>query len=461
MKGMRKFADMKNISEKYKRRIAEKDALLSSQKTQILKSKREMDFMRPFFLQKVHEHYLEVTEKLKEKVKNGGKIRVAFFVMYESIFPGKLLFEAMQKDPLFEPFIVVINLYTDYYSYSMGQILTNYERAYSILSKKYSDKYVLRSYEPDTNTYKDFGSDFDIVFTESFYMHISHPFYLVSNFLHHDVLTANINYGYIIAQHTMYAIEAIPYSSFWAVFAENNMFKDDASRYESVKGRNIVVSGSVRMDELALCENNVNDKKRKTIMIAPHHASVINVAKNKDANFFRYADFWLRLPKMYPEIDFIYRPHPFAMDSFSVHKGWSIERVNDYINTLKSYPNVVYSGSGDHMALFAETDGIIHDCGSFLTEYLFTGKPACYILDKEDMRHLEKYFNIPGRECLKHYYKAFSEKDMIKFIENVVVKGKDNMLGNRIDFVNKELKINYPHATEAVIDFIKKELGAL
>lgn len=48
---MQKTSETKNILEKYKRRIVEKDALLASQKTQILKSKREMDFMRPFFLQ--------------------------------------------------------------------------------------------------------------------------------------------------------------------------------------------------------------------------------------------------------------------------------------------------------------------------------------------------------------------------------------------------------------------------
>lgn len=450
---------MKECLEKYQNEIAVKDDIIGTKETKILKNGREINFMQPFFLKKVHEHYAHVTEKLKEKAKSGSKIKVAFFVMYESIFPAQPLFEMMSEDPFFETNIVVITHYSTYYGYSKELILANYNKAYQALSEKYPKHSVLKSYDPATDDYSDFAGDFDIVFLESPYMHLSHPYYLGDHFLNNDVLTAHINYGYIIAQHTMLTVGSVPYSTFWKVFVENYVFKNDASNYEELKGENLEVSGSVRMDALAKFMETTHIRKRKKIIIAPHHACIPNPCDKEEANFFKYAKLYLELPKMYPDIDFVYRPHPYAMDSFALHEGWSVQKVDEYINTLKSYDNVTYSGGGEHLHLFADSDGIIHDCGSFLCEYLFTYKPACFVLRPGDMVNPEKYFNVLGRECLENCYKAFSEEDIINFIEEVIIKDKDVMEKERRKFVDKKLKINYPVSTKNVINFIKKELG--
>lgn len=449
---------MKKLLEKYQKEIEAKDVIIGAKETKVLKSGREINFMQPFFLKKVHEHYSHVIEELKEKAKQGHKIKVAFFVMYESIFPAQPLYEMMSEDDFFETYIIVITHYSTYYGYSKELILSNYNRAYQALSDKYPKQPVLKSYDPESDIYRDFAGDFDIVFLESPYMHLCHPYYLGDHFLNNNVLTAHINYGYIVAQHTMLTVGSVPYSAFWKVFVENHIFKKDAANYEERHGENLEVLGSVRMDALAKFMETAGVRKRKKIIIAPHHACIPNPCDKDEANFFKYAELYLELPKMYPNIDFVYRPHPYAMDSFALHKGWSAQKVDEYIQTLESYDNVTYSGGGEHLHLFADSDGIIHDCGSFVCEYLFTYKPACFVLRPGDMVKPEKYFNVLGRECLENYYQAFSREDIINFIDEIVMNGNDVMEKERRKFVDKKLKINYPFATKFVLDFIKKEL---
>ena len=123
---------------------------------------------------------------------------------------------------------------------------------------------------------------------------------------------------------------------------------------------------------------------------------------------------------------------------------------------MESYPNVLYSRGGEYFDMFVNSDGIIHDCGSFLAEYLFTEKPACYML--ENKKSIKKWFLPIGQKCLDFCYKTYSEKDIINFIENVILKNKDVLREKRISFVNSNLKLNYPNSSKFILNFIKKEL---
>jgi hypothetical protein len=107
--------------------------------------------------------------------------------------------------------------------------------------------------------------------------------------------------------------------------------------------------------------------------------------------------------------------------------------------------------------LFANSDAMIHDCSSFIGEYLFTGKPCCYML--KSMKDIKKVMNPMGVKCMENYYKAFDRKDILKFIDDVVVAGQDPMKEARERFCQEELKFNYPHATDTVLDTIKTTLG--
>ena len=127
------------------------------------------------------------------------------------------------------------------------------------------------------------------------------------------------------------------------------------------------------------------------------------------------------------------------------------------MSRLLENSNMTYDTSGDYFDKFVNSDAMIHDCGSFIGEYLYTEKPCCYM-----MKSKEATYNglVPfGQRCMDQYYYAFEEKDIIDFIQNVVLNGDDPKKEQRVSFVEKELKVNYPHAADVLISNIKKSIG--
>lgn len=65
-------------------------------------------------------------------------------------------------------------------------------------------------------------------------------------------------------------------------------------------------------------------------------------------------------------------------------------------------PNSMLS-EGDYIDLFLSSDGIIHDSGSFIAEYLYTRKPALHTMTNPKTY---EEFNEIGKQCLDVYYHA-------------------------------------------------------
>jgi hypothetical protein len=99
------------------------------------------------------------------------------------------------------------------------------------------------------------------------------------------------------------------------------------------------ISGYAKMDKLASTKLKLNTKKQ--ILLCPHHT-----VHNKDlepSNFLQYLDLFLELPKLYPDVDFIFRPHQLL--KYNLINYWGDEKTNKYYETIISYPNVVYDNN--------------------------------------------------------------------------------------------------------------------
>ena len=218
-----------------------------------------------------------------------------------------------------------------------------------------------------------------------------------------------------------------------------------------MKAKNAYISGYVKTDNFS--ELRKKERKHKTIIIAPHH-SIHEFGLC--SRFLQYAEFFLELPEKYPNIDFILRPHPLLRNTLNSPEFWGEEKTNQYFKKITSYPNLKYDAASDYYQTFINSDGIIHDCGSFLPEYLFAGNPCCYLLKNKES--INKYFNELGKECLKQYYQAYNEHDIINYIENIVLAGKDSKKNEREHFVNTILKVNYPHVSETIVSYLKEKI---
>lgn len=392
--------------------------------------------------------YEIILQKLKAKIKSGEKIRICFFVMYDSVFSAKPLYEKLQKEKKFETFIVVVPDFLrgeDHLKYS-------FNKTYSSLYKKY--KNVFKGYDTKNKKAYDFSEKIDLVCFSTPYKGITNEFFEIDYFLDKDILPFYINYGFFTLKFGREIIKSDSYSYFWRVFVENKFNIEELKKYQNISGKNAIVTGYCKMDEL----NKIieNKKRKKTIIIAPHH-TIGNWEALKISNFLKYADFFIELPKIYQNINFVFRPHPLLITQLKKSEIWGEKKTNEYIKKIKSYPNLIYSDGGDYLKLFKNSDGMIHDCGSFLAEYLFTGKPSCYIL--KNKQSIDKWFLPIGKKCLDNSYQAFSKKDILNFIDSVIIEEKDYMKNKRIEFVNDSLKVNYPHVSQVILNYIKKELN--
>mgnify|MGYP001297403757 CR=1 FL=1 len=382
---------------------------------------------------------------LIHKILGIKKRKVCFFVINSSVFPAKSVFEEMMDDPFFDPYIVIIpdTLRSQEYMFE------GMKKSYDYLKCQYKNVY--NSYDYKKSKFIDFTKKCDIVWTANPYDCITHKFYSIDYTHSNNKLVLYTIYGYQVSnwyENLIQNDEA--YKKMTLVFAESKDSYDNLIENKI----NSVLLGYPKIDSIANAHKET--ERRKTIIVAPHH-TVINWKDGVNfSQFLNYSDFFLELPKIYKEIDFVFRPHPLLFENMKIHKIWDEERIEKYLRDLAINKNVIYDTSSDYFNIFANSDGLIHDCGSFMAEYLVTGNPACYLLKNEDSRKIE--FNNFANKCIDNHYKAFKKDDIIEFIDNVIVKGEDSMKEKRIAFVNTELKMNYPNSAKVICKYIKGSL---
>lgn len=375
------------------------------------------------------------------------KIRVCFCVMYTDIFPGQTVFEKMLKDKRFDPFIFVI---PDICNQKGEKEFTTIENTYNFFKKNY--KNVKKSIDANKN-YIDIKNKIDIICVPVLYEGMTHNFYRTSYLK--DKIFIYFSYGYIISKWGNSEIAKY-------ISKINCFFSETTANAIAIKklcndkdSKKVVCLGYPKMDIFP--KNIVKVNHRKRIIIAFHHTIENKEGFLRLSNFLRFSKFFLTVPKRYKDIDFIFRPHVLLFAKIERLGIWSKDRIDKYINDLKKESNLVWETPSDTKITFnsfTNSDGLIHDCGSFMAEYLFSGNPACYMINE----HTRQDLNGFGNKCVDRHYQAFNEQDIINFIDNVILKGEDPMKEERMSFVNKELKINYPNSAEAICKYIKKEL---
>ena len=101
-------------------------------------------------------------------------------------------------------------------------------------------------------------------------------------------------------------------------------------------------------------------------------------------------------------------------------------------------PNArVYTG-GYYQAIFATSDGMIHDSSSFIAEYQYVNNPMIYLTRERER------FNPLGEEILKASY-LIDGKDhegIAALIQKVFIEGNDYKAAERKEVFDKYL--NYP-----------------
>ena len=387
-------------------------------------------------------------ETCRAKLARGERLSVAFLVCDASMFSGESVFLKMKDDPRFSCSICVAPRVTrgeDFLRETLAKTVKS-------LSAKYGDA-VRSLYDPETKVAE--RLDADLVFSTILYEDQTLPDYTTER-LSERSLVSILYYGYGgLFRSNEKKTPVLPNIVFsWRYFVSN-----EATRQMSLARNPLLVDcirtvGYTKMDRLAGLSRRPSSRRK--IILSPHH-TIDKVADGLAlSTFLIHSDLYLKLPEMFPEIDFVFRPHPLLFVRLATPKWWGEEKTAAYKAKLTSFPNVEFQQGGDYFATFADSDALIHDCGSFLAEYFYTGKPQCYLL--ESPKTIDEQFLPFSRSLLDYAHRAFTGEEVISFIRKVVLEGKDDEKATRDAFAAREVCVNHPHATDAVIAAVLQNL---
>lgn len=399
---------------------------------------------KKLFISEVQRHYQDVRKEIAERIKTGEKLRFASYVVYDTTFGAHGICELMLKEP--EKYDVTFVVCPDTYRDMDG--LKLYHKTKQFFVERYGADRVLDGYDETTGEFLDHSDKFDVVYLANPYDCLVNRVHGVQYLSNKNLLPIFICYGFIISNLLMKVLFESQYSAlFYKFFVDAKQTKVEAVDFQKFYTRNIVLSGYPKMDKLVKIPE-INHSRKK-ILIAPHHTVKGLSGDLQLSNFLEYADFILKLVDLFPNVDFVFRPHPLLFTNLAMNGIWSKEEIDSYLDSVKR-KNIAYSTESDYLHLFKDCDAIIHDCGSYMVEWLYTGKPCCYVVDSEERvrAQLNRLSNF-ALDC--HTQIADSREKIIAFIKKVE---SDEYPVNINERVKNEIMVNYPNCS----DFILKNL---
>lgn len=393
-------------------------------------------------------------EKRIRLFKKEKRINVVFLVVSKQAWKYEELYRLMSLNPQRYRLTIlvcpIVNRGRENMLQQLAEAYQFYSDRYDNVLKAYdesTDKYIkLRSLHPDivlhTNPYKGFVDDR----------------YYINNV--RNALTCYLTYGADVCSGAWcYALEL--HQRVWRQFISTIGDVEYVKKYCPWAVSNRVVTGYPMYEILTRGTDTPKewknpDPKYKRIIWAPHHTIEGNRGLLSLSTFLQYADFILALTEKYKDkCQFVFKPHPLLRYNLEHHPDWGKERSDAYYAKWETGENTNYV-NGDYIDLFNSSDAMMHDCGSFLQEYLYTQKPVMYLSNALN----EEEFNYMGVDMYNAYYKAFAEDDIVKFIEDVVIKGKDPMKTDRARVFDKYLlPPNGRTASENILFEIEKVIG--
>lgn len=389
---------------------------------------------------------------LKRISKKKGSLNVAFLVNYASIWKYDSVFRMMQQDSMFHPFVLICPCVLQDEENKRQIIQDNI----ATFTKKGYEVYSL--YNESTGKNISLSKyNIDILFYTRYYANETDKQYDVYHTTRY--LKCYVNYGYNNVPYSWGA--ASPFHGLmWRHFIECDQNRRLALSFEPKELQNAIVTGYPMYDEFMAANGDTtmwknSDRKFKRIIWAPHHTVEGHTGMLQLSTFMLYADYMLQLAEEYKNsIQFVFKPHPILKSVLYRHPNWGKEKTDAYYEKWAQGKNTtcVY---GSYTELFISSDAMIHDCGSFTIEYLYTKKPCMYLATYDKMGQS----NEVAKKAFNAHYHGYNEKDIRQFIDDVVLGGNDDKQGERSAFFDAILlPPNGCSVAENILYDIKKAL---
>jgi len=385
--------------------------------------------------------------KVLDKCKSKEKLKVCFIVTTESKWKYHLVYETLKLESWVESasIVVVQNTYikNSLKKDEFNRAVTWFENnGYEVLNPR------VAGYATEVNIQKELKPD--IIFYSDPYSFVGKSYDIAR--LYKNSLCCYSQYSFMIlnAYESFYNLPF--HNLLWCFFSETQFHKKLSEIHAKNEGTNVVVTGYPYSDVLHSARNTKPKSSRKKIIWAPHHT--ISQDQNQQSNFIALSRVMKSISASYPLIDFVFKPHPNLFNRLceSSLPEWGEDKAIIYYDWWRGQKNTSIQ-EGEYTELFLSSDALIHDSASFTLEYMLTGKPALFNLNKS----INEYdLNDLGKAALATSYLGHKEKDIVEFIENVVINGNDPMIDIRIDFTKNNLNVSKKElASQKIVEHLR------
>lgn len=402
--------------------------------------------------------YPLILKRRARAVGKKDKIKVVFFAMNIATWRYQGVYDLLSKDDRFICHVV----FTIPLTYTEEQQSADLKQMRAYFDKRQITYYdydessnvgcdVLQNINPDILFYP---QPYDGAFPDS---HSYHNFN--SKLLCYIPYAVNV----VLSEKETWVYDTMFHRLAWKLYYPFEHIKRDAEKISWNHAKNVVVSGYPNMDKYlsndAIDVWKISDRSCKRLIWAPHFTiSVLDDSPLNRSNFLWMAELMIELAKRYEgRLQVAFKPHPRLKTELYRHHDWGPEKTDKYYHEWETMANAQLE-TGGFVDLFKGSDAMIHDSGSFTLEYLFVNKPVAFVT-RDPESSFRKHSTI-GVEALKQHYIVSNKDEIISFIEDVVLDGKDAKQKQRTEFFNTQLVVNRSMTTsQFIVDDMKKSLG--
>lgn len=119
----------------------------------------------------------------------------------------------------------------------------------------------------------------------------------------------------------------------------------------------------------------------------------------------------------------IFRPHPLFYGSLKNIYGDDQKFWKKYNNYINNYENIILDINANYLISMHVSDILLSDRSSLVPEFLIYNKPVIYLFKK-------KTLGFQNKELENMLYICYDEKDIIKYINNLI-NGNDILVEHR------------------------------
>lgn len=208
----------------------------------------------------------------------------------------------------------------------------------------------------------------------------------------------------------------------WRIFARSERHKKMFAKYCRSGNSHVIVTGHPKFDAINYSLDQPFSQEtlkkidgRKVVLWTPH----FSVTEIPSWSTYRiYSDFIFSTFEQQQDIFLLLRPHPMFFKSMIQNGIWDGSGESLFRQKIKDSNNMALDENSDYHPAFSLSDGLMTDVGSFLLEYLPTGKPLLYL-------HHPDGLGMNDDETLtKSLYTATADRDITNFID-VIKNGSD------------------------------------